>query len=384
MNNKQFKEQLDLAKKRGLSFDERIERKAVNGLSGMYAKANIPRGTVLASYPVQNQIQVRTDINYPEAASHNFKYIHAAATELSKGNKSQHLDVLLSLEPFSDLQKKCTYFYSEAELSLINQLNPILARNILESKKQIQSRVDAIASFDPKLDSRIVLRVLLNMQSRAFAGFGFASVIDAFNHSDREGNPVRALDNEATTIGFTAHKDYAPGEQICTTYDRKDMYAHAIAYNYFDETGTHFIDYGARILQTAVTPLDHKVLEYTSKFYKLSSSSFNGITQYTVKDQELFFLENAPGTKLIDYVRRNCFQTAGELLSGKCTEKSFTDRLLGILNELIQVNKVDEFALDDIPKKMHRFYHLLKKEKHMLIANRNWVLDNRSAETRGH
>lgn len=378
MNNKQFKEQLDLAKKRGLTFDSRIERKAVNGLSGMYASEYIPQNTVLASYPAKHQIQLRTDISYPQAASDNFKYIHAASVELAKGPSSLHHDILLSLEPIADLQKKCTYFYSEKEISLLAQMNPILARNINDSKKQIQDRIDAIATFDPKLDSRIVLRVLLNMVSRAFAGYGFASAVDAFNHSDRLGNPVKGLDNEGKIIGFVAHKEYSPGEQIFITYDRKDMYAHAIAYNYFDENATHFIDYGSRIVQTAITPLEKKILEYTSKYYKLKTTEFNGITQYIAKDLELFFLENAPSTNLIDFIRRNCFQTAGELISGKCTNKSFEDRLLSIINELIDINRVDDFELSDIPKKMHRFYHLLKKEKTMLLSNKDWVLDNRS------
>jgi hypothetical protein len=380
MNNKQFKEQLDLASKRELTFDSRIERKAVNGLSGMYAKEPIPKDTVLASYPTKHQIQLRKDISYPEAASDNFKYIHAASIELAKGPASQHHDILLSLEPISELQKKCTYFYSENDLELITKMNPVLARNINESKKQIQDRVDALAKFDPKLDSRIVLRVLLNMVSRAFAGYGFASAVDAFNHSDRLGNPVKALDNEGKVIGFIANKNYERGEQIFITYDRKDMYAHAIAYNYFDEHGTHFIDYGARIIQTAITPLEKKIFEYTSKYYKLKTTQFNGITQYTAKDLELFFLEHAPSTNLIDFIRKNCFQSPGELISGKCSNKSFDERLLAIINELIELNHIDDFELNDIPKKLHRFYHLLKKEKAMLLSNRNWVMDNRSPQ----
>ena len=188
------------------------------------------------------------------------------------------------------------------------------------------------------------------------------------------------MDKEGKEIGFTASKDYASGEQIFITYDRKDMYAHAIAYNYFDPNGTHFIDYGARIVQTAISPLDKKVFEYTSKYYKLTTKQFNGITQYAAKDLELFFLENAPSVNLIDYIRRNCFQSAGELISAKCTPKSFDNRLLSIIDELIEANKIDEFELNDIPKKMHRFYHLLKKEKAMLLSNRNWVLDNRSPQ----
>jgi len=380
MNNKQFKEQLDLALKRGLIFDHRIERKAVSGLSGMYAKESIPKGTILASYPAAHQIQLKHDITYPQGASDNFKYIHAAAIELAKGPKSKHHDILLSLEAIPELQKNCSYFYTESDIALITKVNPVLARNILESKKQIQVRVDALAKFDAKLDSRIVLRILLNLVSRAFSGYGFASAVDAFNHSDRLGNPVKGLDKEGKVIGFTAHKDYEPGEQIFITYDRKDMYAHAIAYNYFDPEGTHFIDYGARIVQTAISPLEKKIFEYTGKYYKLTVKEFNGIAQYTTKDLELFFLENAPSTNLTDFIRRNCFQSAGELISGKCTNQSFDTRLLNIIDELLKINRVDDFELSDIPKKMHRFYHLLKKEKAMLLSNRNWVLDNRSAQ----
>jgi hypothetical protein len=380
MNNKQFKEQLDLAITRGLIFDHRIERKAANGLSGMYAKESIPKDTILASYPAEHQIQLKHDIAYPQGASDNFKYIHAAAIELAKGPKSKHHDILLSLETIPELQKNCSYFYHESDLELLTKINPVLARNILESRNQIQVRMDALAKFDPKLDSRIVLRVLLNLISRAFSGYGFASAVDAFNHSDRLGNPVKGLDKEGKVIGFTAHKDYEPGEQIFITYDRKDMYAHAIAYNYFDPDGTHFIDYGARIVQTAISPLEKKIFEYTSKYYRLTTKDFNGITQYTTKDLELFFLENAPSTNLIDFIRRNCFQSTGELISGKCTNQSFSDRLLNIIDELIGINSVDEFEPSDIPKKMHRFYYLLKKEKAMLLSNRNWVLDNRSAQ----
>jgi hypothetical protein len=41
---------------RGLTLDPRIERKKVHGVYGMYAMESIPTDTIIASFPIKEQI----------------------------------------------------------------------------------------------------------------------------------------------------------------------------------------------------------------------------------------------------------------------------------------------------------------------------------------
>jgi len=373
VNNKKFKEQLVLAKKQGLELDTRIERRTVNGLPGMFATEHIPTNTLIAGYPYKSQIPLLTDFPYPDTASFTFKYIHAAALELTKGPASKHYDILMSLETMIELKDHCCYFYTDKDLQLIRKLNPILARNIDEANHKVKIRVDALKKLAPKLDENIIIRVILNIFSRAYGGFGFAAVLDAFNHSDEKGNLVNGLSGEKEYISIEAAQSYERGDQIFISYDTKDMYAHAISYNYFDPTGMHFIDYGARMIQTAASPIEKRTFQHTAKLYKVTVKEFGGVVQYSVKDQQLFMLETQPSEKLIDFIRNNCFQSEQELSSGKCTELSFENRLGKVIDEMLAANHVDEYKPSDVPKKLHRFYHLLHKEKQMLLANKEWL-----------
>jgi len=376
MNNKKFKEQLMLAGKRGLELDSRVERKTVNGLPGMFAKEHIPSGTIIASYPHASQIPLLENTPYPENTSFTFKYIHATSRELSKGPSSKHYDILMSLESMTELRDHCCYFYNEKDLELIKKLNSTLARNITESNHKVKIRVDAIKKLDPKLDENIIVRVILNILSRAYGGFGFAAVLDAFNHSDTKGSLVEGITGDKEFISIESKRDHERGDQVFISYDTKDMYAHAISYNYFDPNGQHFIDYGARFIQTANTQIEKQVFQHTAKKYKLSAKEFNGFIQYSAKDQQLFMLENEPSEKLLDFISSNCIQSEQELRSGECTSASFNAKFQKIIDTMLADNHVDEFAPTDIPKKLHRFYYLLQKEKQMLISNQAWFKNN--------
>lgn len=379
MDNKQYEEQLNWSKEQGLELDSRVERKAVNGLYGMYATEKIPQNTVIASYPFEKKIPIDTGVDYPKKSNFVFRYVHAAAVELEKGQSSKYHGCLMGLETMSELKQHSTYFYTQEDLKLLQKLNPILFRNITESIQSANINLKLVSEFDPSLNKDAILHVILNINSRAYGDFGFAPIMDSFNHSDRFGNLVSGLVKNGNSIGVQAYKGYEIGEQIFISYDRKDMYEHAISYNYFDPQGVHFIDYGARIIQTAKSTIEKQILQHTAKFHKLIAHEQNGVVQYTAKGEKLFFLENAPSSNLIDYIRHNCFQSEEELQSGKCMDVSFDDRVLDIINALVSMNKVDDFQLSDIPEKMHRFYHLLKKEKQMLLSNREWAMDNRNS-----
>jgi len=377
VNNKKFKEQLVLAKKQGLELDARIERKTVNGLPGMFATEHIPADTLIAAYPHRSQIPLLSDFPYPDTASFTFKYIHAAALELTKGPASKHYDILMSLETMIEIKNHCCYFYTDKDLQLIRQLNPVLARNIDEANHKVKIRVDALKKIDPELNENIIIRVILNIFSRSYGGFGFAAVLDAFNHSDEKGSLVNGLSGEKEYISIQSAQSYERGDQIFISYDTKDMYAHAISYNYFDPSGMHFIDYGARIVQTATSPIEKRTLQHTASLYKITAKEFSGVIQYSAKDQQLFMQEAQPSDKLIEYVRNNCFQSEQELSSGKCTDLSFDTRMGQVLDDMLAANHVDDFELSDIPKKLHRFYHLLHKEKQILLANKQWLEEHK-------
>ncbi|MFE8073138.1 hypothetical protein QQM79_18910 [Marinobacteraceae bacterium S3BR75-40.1] len=50
--------------------------------------------------------------------------------------------------------------------------------------------------------------------------------------------------------------------------------------------------------------------------------------------------------------------------------------MLQYIEAFMNVNKVDNFGLNDLPDNMKYFYHMLKKERKMLSDNREWVLAN--------
>jgi len=376
MNDPQYEEQLSVMSDKGLVLDSRIERKQVNGLYGMYATAPIKMGEVLASVPTTFKMPLSTRFNYPKNTSFDLKFAHTAAIELSKGKDSDYYVYFLKMETLDELKDNSCYFYTDEELNLIKQLNPILLSKIVEYRQAIKHFVEVITGIDSTINVEELTRVILNVNSRSWTNTGTLPIFELFNHCDVRGVTMRELEN-GSKRAYVARIDYEVGEQIWVSYGKRDMYEFAISFNYFDPSGTHFINLGKRIIQQARSDFEKSVFSHAAKKYTLKSSNVNGVINYTINDHEAaLFIEGAPNAKLLDYIRDTSFQTIEELSNGKSTPASFDKKMLSVLDFLMHVNNVDKFTLDDIPEKLQRFYFMLIKEKQMLLANKKWVIMN--------
>lgn len=366
-------DQLNWAKERGLFLDPRVERKCVKGVWGLFANNDIPGGTKLISYPVTKGIKNHSDDIYSASTSLAIKNIHRAVEEYVKGDASEYFGHFIQFESLDSLKGISTYFFKEEEIKLLESMNYVLANVVRELNNLVNSRVLAVQELEPEIDSEIILLVVLNYASRAWDDSNFLPVIDYANHSDRLGM-VRGTKNGEYLL--EAKRSYKKGDQIFLSYARKDMYVHAISYNYFDPNGSHYIQFGARFVQAANTEFEKEIVKYTASRFSLSLTQVGDTLHYRCLDPDVCFLETAPSLGMIDYIRCNYFSTEQEWHAKQCSVKSLIMRLLEVLNLMLSANQVDKFEISAIPSKLHRFYHLLKKEKQMLLKNKEWVIDN--------
>ena len=375
MSDPLYDEQIELMSKRGFTLDSRIERKQVNGLYGMYATSPINAGEVLVSYPVDQQIPLAEGFDYTGCDNFDVKYAHTAAREFVKGKESEYYPYFLKLETMEEIKANSCYFYNEGDLDFIKKMNVILFNKITEYNRAIKSMSDSIIAIDPSLDKELLVLIILNMNSRSWGRLGFLPIFELFNHCDLKGITLRNLEN-GTKRGYVSRINYQPGEQIWVAYNRQDMYNFAVAYNYFDPTGSHFINFSGRMVQHAKSDLEKQVFKLTSQRHKLRYQEANGVISYQLNEPNTFFLDSAPNANQIRYIRNNCFQNVNELTTGLSSDSSFDRRMLEILDFLLHVNNVDAFSPKDVPEKLGRFYSMLVKEKKMLNANRKWVFMN--------
>lgn len=368
-----YQEQLKWAKERGLLLDSRIERKTVNGLSGLFATADIPANTRLIAYPVDKAIKNKEDKRYSADTSSTIKQIHAALLEYVKGKKSEYYGHFLQFEPLEQLKSFSTFFYSEEDLGLLESMNVFLAKSVREINDMLQSRLSEIKQLEPGIDEDKIITVLLNYHSRAWADANFLPVMDYANHSDRLGKKRTTKDGYFV---LEAKQDYKAGEEIYLSYGRKDIYFHAIYYNYFDPAGVHYIQYGPRFVQVATSPIEKEIAKYTASKFSMDMRELDGNLHYSCLDPDVCFLETGPSLRMIDFIQSNYFTSMQEWQTKKCAPASLAQRLLDVLNIMIAANKVDSFDVSGLPEKLVRFHPLLKKEKQMLQKNKEWVIDN--------
>tara|TARA_R110002072_G_scaffold298386_1_gene472274 strand:+ start:242 stop:1372 length:1131 start_codon:yes stop_codon:yes gene_type:complete len=373
MNNQNYNKQLKWALERGLFLDPRVVRKKVGGVYGLYAVDDIPAGSRLIGYPVKKRIQNFNDSIYPKGTDVVIKNLHASVVEYAKGKNSDYYGHFLQFENIDELKRYSVFFFGEKEHDLVKSMNSILAQTIKEINDITHYRVNEIAKLEPSINPEVITVVCLNYSSRAWDDSSFLPILDYANHSDRLGNTRKIKNNEYV---IEAKGAYKKGEQIFISYSRKDMYYHATNYNYFDASGVHCIQYGTRLIQNAKTEQEKAMAEYTASKFDILVSSHNNIIYYRCKDPEVCFLETAPSLKLIDYIRTNFLPSLSEWKQKKCNDISLYKRLIGCIDFLLMQNKVDEFALEDMPESVERFYRLLLKEKTMLRKNKEWVIDN--------
>jgi SET domain len=366
MSNEIYEQQLAWARDKGLYLNEKIVRKKVNGLYGMYATAPIEVGELLVTYPIERRIPTTKHIEFPNETALTIKNLVTAAHEYSKGEDSEFYGHFMQLTSLDELKQSASLFFDEAELKALSDMNPLVYKCTMEFNDAIQLQIDIVCHLDPKLDRDIVTMIVLNYSSRAWENSSFLPMFEYFNHSDRDGDVKRTVGGKDT---LCAKIQYQPGEQIWISYGPKDMVSHALSFNYFDPSGEHFIHFGTRFTQTVRNQLEFEIGKHCDQKYKLRSWQRDEIMYYKIVEEEALFCETLPTDRLKAYIRDNCFRTAKEFAQGQSEQRSFGIRMKEVLNALLQANHVDDYKPEDIPEKCLRFYHLLTKEKKMVLAN---------------
>ena len=374
-----FDDILNWALSKGAKIHPNVQRLEVDGVWGMFATGPIPKNTVLAMFPKRHGVQIDAAVNYPEQMPFFLKYLHTCARQLALGQ--EHWMGFKNFYPMEDMQVNRACFYDETELALLSKMNPLLGDFARRSRYEVESVVNAVAQFDPELDSdehrNIVRWIYLNKQMRSWDE-GFFPVIDMFNHSEKYGC-LKTHNSEYQIL--VAGIDYCEGDQIWINYGQKDMYLHALNYGYFDSFGNHCIDVGFRVSQTADKAFQKKLFAYINGKYPLiSRQDQQGNIHYKVQPGKVMLLDHAPTVAAIEFFRDMSFLTEQELNAKQFYPIRFRDRVLQYLEALININNVEHVAIDELPQKMRYFHHMLRKERQMLLNNKDWVLTNSPAE----
>lgn len=371
-----YKKTLAWAKKKGLFLDKRIERKQENGVYGMYAKEAIPSGTVFISFPIEKLVPGDSigQGNMPPP----IKLMAASAIEIPKGEDSDYFGCFAMFDDYKWLKENSVFFFDEADFKYLEKMSPILTSLARSAQAEIREFTKMVKGIVPESEDDVVNNVVLNYVSRGWGNLGFVPIIDLFNHSDRKGAKLKQIkdENGKLRIGLISRIDYQKGDQIYDSYARKDLVSVATKYNYFDPEGPHFIDYASRVMTPIPAGFKEKLFGLLAQKYKAQVGEFNGQRHFKLVEPGMFFTERAPSPRLIDYFRDSSIDNEDELKVGRPSDQKMLSNMLNTLNALIQANQIDNFKLEDVPEKLHRFYHLLKKEKAMLIENQQWVLDN--------
>lgn len=374
MSDSVYAKQLGLAQERGLFIDPRVERKEVNGVFGFFAKDDIPKDTRLVAYPIKSCMQNLDDSCYQEELPKTIKSIHKAVLEYVKGQESEYYCHFMQFDPLEILKKTSTFYFDQNDFDFLRAMNPMLLDAVFEVNRITQSRIDDIKKLEPGIDEETIALVCLNYASRAWSDSNFLPIIDYANHSDRKGRCRSASEEEYLIVSKV---NYKKGDQIYLSYSRKDMYFHCINYNYFDPGAAHSIHYGDRFTQVACSEREKEIFKHTASLFAVNAGqdTDNNI-HYRCIDSDVCFLETAPTVKLIQYIESNYFPSEQEWQQKRCNLVSLHTRLITVLNFMLKENKIDQFKLKDVPTKLHRFFHLLKKEKKMLQQNLDWVMDS--------
>lgn len=362
-----------LAENHGLFLDARVERRQENGVWGMYALDSIPSGSVVASIPMFSKIPKPAGFEYPQEIEDKLVPVHSAAKVLAEGPSSAYYSHVAMFESLDEFERHSVFFCSPEELSILHQMNPILHRIATQFIGLIRQVVGDVLKLDSELDKAHVLRAALNWQNRCWDVYGFLPVLDMFNHSDAKGAELTEL-SEDGRVGHKTVVDYAAGEQIFISYAPKDMYRHALCYNYFDPEGVHLIDYALRVVRSLPDPFSQAVAQKIAKTYPCWIFESGGVPKMQVRSPGLFFTETGPTQALFDFFKKTSYQSKQELLSGSCSPRSIAGTMIVTIDSLLSANQVDAIRADQVPERIRRFYDLLIKEKAILKKNRDWVM----------
>lgn len=356
----------------GVFLDPRVERKCVDGVWGMYANSSIKQGEVFASFDKRRSLKGFSDIAYDGAEPEGVRWVLLAARQLQGGPESEEFGHVSMFEDLTDLESVCVYFCPDNELKQLYQMNPILHLTVCRFKALVDGVTESVMQLDKGLDRDVVLKAVLNWQSRAWDSYGFLPVMDLFNHCHARGGDLLEL-SDRTLLGHIAQVDYAAGDQVFISYAPKDMYRHAICYHYFDLGGQHLIDYALRVHRNVDSPQAEQVAQAIARQYPVQVVSVGQKKQMQIVERNLFFTEEGPNQNLLEFFAKTSFSTLNELQTGRCSKQSIAENMLQVLQALRSANQVNSVNEKELPARIQRFHPLLKKELAMLDANEAWV-----------
>lgn len=362
-----FQAQLEWANERGLFLHSSLTRKSVKGVYGMYADAPIKKNTLLASFPVNKLLTSKKHPFKEETENVGLNWIHAAAQEISSPNSNRFNGIFAGFEKLEDMRNYSSYFCTEDELLLLKNMNPMLFRWVLDAKRKADETIQKIQAFDSSLDEDLLLTIYLNYRSRAFHPEGIVPVLDQFNHSDLHGQP-NTLENGKLTV--YANKDCIEGEQVFISYGPKDLYSHAVHYNYFDPNGLHLVEFGRKNIQSVQNENDQILLTHLKKFFKVSEFNNQGQKVFFVSDPSVLLIDKSPSQGLVTYLRESCRVRLGANATEQDLMRAAAEFFVFLIDRQLQMNQVHRIKESSIPSRLKRFYHLLNKEREMLLGNR--------------
>ena len=356
----------------GVFLDPRVERKCIDGVWGMFALAPLKAGEVVASIPESNTLQSVSKFEYKGSESEGVRWVYLAARQLALGERAPQYGHVAMFESLDDLMASSLYFCSDEELATLGKMNPILLRVVGLFRSLVSGVTNLVSELDPTLDREAILQAALNWQNRCWDSVGFLPVVDLFNHCHVRGSELTRLEC-GQRVGHVTQVDYAAGDQVFISYAPKDMYRHAICYNYFDPSGHHLIDYALRVYRNIDSPQAEQVAQAIARQFSSQVITNGAIRQLQVIEKDLFFTEEGPNQNLLEFFAKTSFSTLNELQTGRCSKQSIAENMLQVLQALRSANQVNSVNEKELPARIQRFHPLLKKELAMLDANEAWV-----------
>lgn len=365
-----FSSQLSWARPRGLNLNQKLERRSVNGLSGMYATGAIAAGELLASFPEDALLKATGKSFRQEKESNWLEWIYRAAKEYQKA-ESEYSGIFEGFEPLDNMKDYSSYFCSDDELTTLKEMSPILHRWILDANRKANYVVTTLQKHDPEIDRDLILTVYLNLRSRGFNPQGVVPVLDQFNHSDAFG---QSSVTENGRISFYSKKDYRADEQVFISYGTKDLYKHAIHYNYFDPSGVHFIEFGRKSIQSADGEIGAKLYTHLKKFFKIEKLNNNGQNVFLVNDPTVMLSEHGLSEGLVKLLKEACRTRLPNTASEQELMQHAAHYFVYLIEQQLRTNRVETIPASKITARLARFHELLIKEKQILLLHRKKTL----------
>jgi hypothetical protein len=357
-----YQDVLVWAEERGFSLHEAAERRCVNGLWGMFATEDIPKGTAFASFPTDGLLKPRAE-DYPKGTSLSVQHIHSAALARHCDDDGRYFTQLC--EPLAELKDFSAYFLEDKEIQTIAEVSPILAREIMMFRHKCRVIIQSLLQFDPKISEDIYTETVLNFHSRAVGDWGFVPIIDCFNHSEPSGLPFVPSE---TSVSVVAKRDIEAGEELFVSYGRLDLFRHAVQYNYYDPHDMHFIEFGRRVRFSISKSTKLEDSEFEKGGFQLAKQDTPLSQVFSVSHRDALLSTDGPSDKLIELMNF--------LVKSVFRSEPAKDILVAKLQELNDSNRIHTVPKKYLTGRLKRFYAPLNRDKHIIERSLS-VLDRK-------